>query len=144
MKKPVQTLSLALGALLILGACAMQAQAPAPAPAPAPGASGLSRVLVGRADVSVPGREAVIARVEVAPGAKAGRHTHPGDEISYVMEGEATLLIDGQPPRKVKAGESFVIPAGVVHDAHNDSNAPIKLVGVYVVEKGKPLATPAK
>ncbi|MEO7391432.1 MAG: cupin domain-containing protein [Ramlibacter sp.] len=118
--------------------------AQAPAPAPAAGASGLSRTMVGRGDVSVPGREAVIARVEVAPGAKAGRHTHPGDEISYVMEGEATLLIDGQPPRKVKAGESFVIPAGVVHDAHNDSSAPIKLVGVYVVEKGKPLATAAK
>jgi len=106
-------------------------------------ASGLTRTLVGRADVSVPGREAVVARVEVAPGAKAGRHTHPGDEISYVMEGEAELLIDGQPPRIVKAGESFVIPAGVVHDAHNASDKPIKLVGVYVVEKGKPLASPA-
>ena len=106
-------------------------------------ASGLTRTLVGKADVSVPGREAVIARVEVAPGGKAGRHTHPGDEISYVLEGEAQLLIDGQPPRTVKAGESFVIPAGVVHDAHNDSSAPVKLVGVYVVEKGKPLASPA-
>lgn len=105
--------------------------------------SGLQRTLVGRADVSVPGREAVVARVEVAAGAKAGRHTHPGDEISYVMEGEATLLIDGQPPRTVKAGESFVVPAGVVHDAHNDGNVPIKLLGVYVVEKGRPLASPA-
>ena len=105
--------------------------------------SGLQRTLVGRADVSVPGREAVVARVEVAPGAKAGRHTHPGDEISYVLEGEATLLVDGQPPRIVKAGESFVVPAGVVHDAHNDGSAPIKLVGVYVVEKGQPLAKPA-
>lgn len=106
-------------------------------------ASGLTRQLVGRADVSVAGREAVVARVEVAPGAKAGRHTHPGDEISYVLEGEATLLIDGQAPRIVKAGESFVIPAGVIHDAHNDGSTPTKLVGVYVVEKGKPLATPA-
>jgi quercetin dioxygenase-like cupin family protein len=106
-------------------------------------ASGLTRTMVGRGDVSVPGREAVVARVEVAPGAKAGRHTHPGDEISYVIEGTAQLLIDGQPPRTVKAGESFIIPAGVVHDAHNDSDAPIKLVGVYVVEKGKPLASPA-
>jgi quercetin dioxygenase-like cupin family protein len=106
-------------------------------------ASGLTRTMVGKADVSVPGREAVVARVEVAPGAKAGRHTHPGDEISYVMEGEALLLVDGQPPKRVKAGESFVIPAGVVHDAQNDTQAPIKLVGVYVVEKGKPLATPA-
>ena len=106
-------------------------------------ASGLTRTLVGRADVSVPGREAVIARVEVSPGTYAGRHTHPGDEISYVLEGEAELLIDGQPPRIVKAGESFVIPAGVIHDAHNATDKPIKLVGVYVVEKGKPLATPA-
>ena len=106
-------------------------------------ASGLTRTLVGRADVSVPGREAVVARVEVAPGARAGRHTHPGDEISYVLEGQAELLIDGQPPRIVKAGESFVIPAGVVHDAHNSGDQPTKLVGVYVVEKGKPLASPA-
>ena len=106
-------------------------------------ASGLTRTIVGKADVSVPGREAVVARVEVAPGAKAGRHTHPGDEISYVIEGEATLLVDGQPPRQVKAGESFVIPAGTVHDAHNNGSTPIKLVGVYVVEKGKPLGSPA-
>ena len=105
--------------------------------------SALTRTMVGKGDVSVPGREAVIARVEVAPGGKAGRHTHPGDEISYVLEGESILLIDGQPPRVVKAGESFVIPAGVVHDAHNNSTSVVKLVGVYVVEKGKPLASPA-
>ena len=106
-------------------------------------ASGLTRVMVGRGDVSVPGREAVVARVTVAPGAFAGRHTHPGDEISYLLEGQTELLIDGQPPRLVKAGESFVIPAGVVHDAHNTGSTPAQVIGVYVVEKGKPLATPA-
>jgi quercetin dioxygenase-like cupin family protein len=121
-----------VGGALTLAAGALLAQA-----------SGLTRTMVGRGDVSVPGREAVVARVVVAPGARAGRHTHPGDEISYVMEGQGELLIDGQPPRAIKAGESFIIPAGVVHDAHNSSDAPIKLVGVYVVEKGKPLATPA-
>ena len=105
--------------------------------------SGLTRTLVTRADVSVPGREAVVARVEVAAGASAGRHTHPGDEISYVLEGEVDLLVDGQPARKVKAGEAFAVPAGVVHDARNPSDKPVKLVGVYVVEKGKPLASPA-
>src|ERR1700674_5906728 len=73
---------------------------------------GIKRTVVHKADVSVPGREAVIARVEVAPGANAGRHTHPGDEISYVAEGEGEILIEGQPPRKVKAGDGFVIPAG--------------------------------
>lgn len=132
MKIHQRSAAIALAGLLALAAGGLYAQA-----------SGLTRVMVGRADVSVPGREAVIARVEVAPGAKAGRHTHPGDEISYVLEGEATLLIDGKPPLQVKAGESFVVPAGVVHDAHNNASVPIKLVGVYVVEKGKPLATPA-
>ena len=106
-------------------------------------AGGLTRTVVGRADVSVPGREAVVAKVEVAAGARSGRHTHPGDEISYVTEGQVELLIDGQAPRMVKAGESFVIPAGTVHEAHNTSEAPVRLIGVYVVEKGKPLATPA-
>lgn len=132
MKTHKRGITLVIGGLLALAAGGLFAQA-----------SGLTRVMVGKADVSVPGREAVVARVEVAPGAKAGRHTHPGDEISYVMEGEATLLVDGQPPKQVKAGESFVVPAGVVHDAHNNGSGPIKLVGVYVVEKGKPLATPA-
>jgi quercetin dioxygenase-like cupin family protein len=106
-------------------------------------APGLTRTVVTKADVSVPGREAVVARVEVAPGGVAGWHTHPGDEISYVTEGEAPLLVAGQPPRKVAAGEGFVIAAGVVHNAKNDSNVPTRLVGVYVVEKGKPLASPA-
>jgi len=103
---------------------------------------GIQRTVVHKSDVSVPGREAVIARVEIAPGASAGRHTHPGDEISYVVEGEAEIQIDGQPPRKVKAGDGFVIPAGSIHNARNTGAGPFKLVGVYVVEKGKPLATP--
>ena len=133
----------ALASLLFVAACSTQAQSTAPAASAAPSSGALKRELVTRADVSVPGREAVVARVEVGPGGKAGRHTHPGDEISYVAEGETMLLIDGQPPRKVKAGESFVIPAGVIHDAHNTSDKPVKLVGVYIVEKGKPLATPA-
>ena len=123
----------ALGlAFIVLSAGALFAQNP-----------GIQRTIVHKADVSVPGREAVIARVELAPGARAGRHTHPGDEISYVVEGEGEILIDGQPARKVKTGDGFVIPAGAKHDAHNTGSAPLKLVGVYVVEKGKPLATPA-
>src|SRR5262249_16785461 len=104
---------------------------------------GIQRTVVHRSDVSVPGREAVIARVEIAPEARAGRHTHPGEEISYIVEGEGEILIEGQTPRKVKAGDGFVIPAGAKHDAHNIDAQPLKLVAVYVVEKGKPLATPA-
>jgi quercetin dioxygenase-like cupin family protein len=124
--------TVAAGLTLIAFAGVIVAQVPA-----------LTRTIVTRADVSVPGREAVIARVEVAPGGVAGWHTHPGDEISYVTEGEATVLVAGQPPRKVAAGDAFVIPAGVVHNAKNDGAVAIKLVGVYVIEKGKPLASPA-
>jgi quercetin dioxygenase-like cupin family protein len=105
---------------------------------------GLDRVVVGKGEISVPGREAVIATVDVAPGVRAGRHTHPGDEISYIIEGELELLIDGQPTRTMRAGESVVIPAGTVHDAHNARGASARLVAVYVVEKGQPLATPVQ
>ena len=104
---------------------------------------GIQRTILQRKDISVPNREAVIARVEIAPGASAGRHTHPGEEISYILDGEADILIEGQPPLKVKAGDSFVIPSGAKHDAHNTGSVPMHLVGIYLVEKGKPLATPA-
>jgi len=117
---------------LIVAAGALVAQTPA-----------ITRTVVTRKDVSVPGREAVVAKVEIIPGGSAGRHTHPGDEISYILEGEGEILMEGQPPLKVKAGDGFIVPAGVKHDAHNTGTTTLKLVGVYVVEKGKPLATPA-
>ena len=129
MKRIVQTAAVSL----LAAVASVLAQAP-----------GVQRTVVHKADVSVPGREAVIARVELAPGASAGRHTHPGDEISYVIDGEAEIIVQGQPTRKVKAGDGFVIPAGAIHDAHNTGSTPLKLAGIYVVEKGKPLATPAK
>jgi len=103
---------------------------------------GVQRTVVTRSDVSVPGREAVIAHVIIAPGSAVGRHTHPGEEISYVTDGEGELLIDGQPARKLKAGDGLIVPAGVIHDARNTGTKPLILVAVYLVEKGKPLATP--
>ena len=103
---------------------------------------GIKRTVVFTGGVSVPGREARIASVEIAPGANAGHHTHPGDEITYVMEGQGELLIDGEPPLKFKAGEGFVVKAGLKHDARNTGTQPLKLAAIYVVEKGKPTATP--
>jgi quercetin dioxygenase-like cupin family protein len=117
--------------LAILGAGPAQAQ-------------GIKRTVVTKADVSVPGREAVVARIELEPGVSAGRHSHPGDEISYVLEGEGQLMIDGEAPRSMKPGEAVVIPAGKVHDAKNVGSGTMRLIGVYVVEKGQPLASPAK
>src|SRR3954465_2356171 len=139
MKRIVQTAAVALPAAV----ASVLAQAP-----------GVQRTVVYKADVSVPGREAVIARVELAPGASAGGGPAPvcaggpaapwGGGPHVVMEGEGDIIIEGQPTRKVKAGDGFVIPAGAIHDAHNTGSTPLKLAGIYVVDKGKPLATPAK
>jgi quercetin dioxygenase-like cupin family protein len=104
---------------------------------------GIQRTIIQRKDLSMPGREAVVARVEVAPGTYAGRHTHNGEEIGYLIEGEGEVLIEGQPAIHLKPGDSFIVPAGAKHDAHNTGSAPMKMVSVYLIEKGKPLATPA-
>ena len=104
---------------------------------------GITRTVINRKDISMPGREAVIAKVELAPGTAAGRHTHPGEEISYILEGEGEILVEGQPVQKVKAGDSFIIPAGAIHDARNTGTVPMRLVGIYLVDKSKPMATPA-
>jgi quercetin dioxygenase-like cupin family protein len=80
---------------------------------------------------------------EIPGGGAAGRHTHPGIETGYVLEGEAELLVDGKPPLQLKAGDSYSIPAGVVHDAKVHENKHLKVLGVYVVVKTKPLASPA-
>src|SRR6185312_8399390 len=121
----------ALRSLLLFTTAVLLAQAPA-----------IQRTVVTRKDVSVPGREGIVTKVEIAPGGSAGRHTHPGDEISYVLEGQGEILMEGQPALKVKPGDGFIIPGGVKHDARNTGSTPLKLLGVYVVDKGKPLATP--
>ena len=109
-----------------------------------PAQTGFKRIPVQQGDLSIPGREAVQAIAEFQPGAEAGRHTHPGDEFSYILEGTITLEVDGKPAVMKKAGESFSIPAGTVHNARNTSKAVAKVFGTYIIEKGKPVASPAK
>ena len=105
---------------------------------------GFKRVELQKHDLSTPGREALVARGEFQPGAAAPRHTHPGEEIGFVLEGEVTVEIDGQPAKTLKAGDTFFIPAGTVHTAKNTGKAQALVLSTYVVEKGKPLATPVK
>jgi quercetin dioxygenase-like cupin family protein len=84
----------------------------------------------------------VTATLELPPNGAAARHTHPGTEIGYVLEGSATLIIDGQAAREVKAGDSWIVDAGVPHEGRAGP-AGVKVLGTFVVEKGKPLAAPA-
>jgi quercetin dioxygenase-like cupin family protein len=79
---------------------------------------------------------------EVQPGGTAGRHSHPGIETGYVLEGEADLIVEGK-PQHLKAGDSYSIPAAAVHDVKVTGDKPFKALGIYVVDKTKPLATPA-
>ena len=105
---------------------------------------GFTRKLLQDHDITAPDRHVVQALAEFVPGGVAGKHTHPGEEFGYVVEGTLQLEITGQPPRTVKAGESFYVPAGVVHDGKNIGSGPAKVLATYVVEKGKPVASPAK
>lgn len=89
------------------------------------------------------GYATVTGIAEIQPGGSAGRHTHPGIETGYVLEGEADLLIDGKPDLHLKAGDSYSVPAGAVHDAKVHGDKALKVLGIYVVDKAKPLASPA-
>jgi quercetin dioxygenase-like cupin family protein len=103
--------------------------------------TGIKRTPLQKLDFPA-GYNTVTAIAEVPAGGAAGRHTHPGAETGYVLEGELELLIDGQPPMKIKAGESYQIPEGAIHDA-KAGDKPFKVLGVYVVKAGEPLAKPA-
>jgi len=89
------------------------------------------------------GYNVVSAIAEIAPGNCAGRHTHPGVESSYVMEGALLLKIEGKPDQTLKAGDSFQIPANTPHDACTVPGQVFKVLANYIIEKGKPLASPA-
>lgn len=104
----------------------------------------VQRTILIRGESSIPGREVIVARVDIAPGATVGRHTHFGDEIGHVQEGDLEMNVGGDAARKVTTGEAFIIPAGKVHSARNIGDGTAHVIVTYVVEKDKPLAVPAK
>jgi quercetin dioxygenase-like cupin family protein len=103
---------------------------------------GLKRTLLNRTDGPAPGYETIEARIEIPPGSLIARHTHFGVETSYVLEGSVMLDVEGVGPKVYATGQGFQVPTGVPHGGKS-GDAPATLIGVYVVEKGKPLATPA-
>ncbi|WP_245326892.1 cupin domain-containing protein, partial [Bradyrhizobium sacchari] len=97
-----------------------------------------------RHDLSAPGREAVQVRVDLAPGVAFGRHTHPGEEIIYVLAGAIEYDVEGKPPVTLRAGGVLFIPAGTVHAAKNVGVESASELATYIVAKDKPLLTLAK
>jgi quercetin dioxygenase-like cupin family protein len=107
-------------------------------------APGITRVDLQQHDLSVPGREVIQNRVEISSEAFPFKHFHYGEEIIYVLEGELEYQIEGEPPRRVKAGEALTVPAEAVHAVKNVGDRNGAELATYVVEKGKPLITLAE
>ena len=94
-------------------------------------------------DLPIPGYQAVMAAVEIPAGGREGRHTHPGALVVYVQEGVLTLDQEGKPTMTYKAGDSFYIEPGKIHEGINKGTSPVKAIATFVIEKGKPLTSPA-
>ena len=137
MRSPLRNAVAATLLALVAGTLAINAAAQAALPVPA-----IKRTLLQRTDIA-PDREVILGIAEIPPGLAAGRHTHFGLETGYVIEGSASLEIEGETPKLLKAGDSYTIPAGKIHDAKTVGDKPVKVLATYVVEKGKPLSTPA-
>ena len=124
-------------AVLLVGSCLALHVAWAQQP-------GITRTDLQRHDLSVPGREVIQVRVDIDPGVVAPKHTHPGEEIIYVLEGTLEYEVEGQPPVTLKAGDVLFIPAATIHAAKNVGRGNAAELATYVVEKGKPLLTLVK
>ena len=100
---------------------------------------GIKRTDALRHDLGVPGREVIQVRVDFDPGVAFGKHSHPGAEVAYVLEGTLEYRLEGEPPVTLKVGEALFIPAGVIHAAKNVGTGNAAELATYIVEKGKPL-----
>jgi quercetin dioxygenase-like cupin family protein len=104
--------------------------------------AGITRIDLQRHHLSVPGREVVQTIVELDPGVTSSRHTHPGEEIVYVLEGAPLEYhVEGKPSVTLKPGDVLFIPAGTIHAAKNVGNRKGAELATYIVETGKPLVT---
>jgi quercetin dioxygenase-like cupin family protein len=105
--------------------------------------TGVRRQVLQRTAGPADGLEVLLVKVEIAPGAAAGRHSHPGIETGYVVEGEVVMEIEGEAPRTLVPGDSYLVPAGRIHDVRAVGGRPARALATFVVERGKPLAAPA-
>ncbi|QAY79790.1 cupin domain-containing protein [Sphingosinicella sp. BN140058] len=106
--------------------------------------AGITRVDLDKNDLGIAGREAVRVRVDFAAGAEAARHSHPGEELVYVLAGTLEYRLDGHSPVTLRTGDVLFIPADAIHAVRNVGAGTGSELATYVVEKGKPLVVPAK
>ena len=124
----------------VTGFMATDASAEGAPPAATPG---VSRKILSQSDGPSPGYVTLLVAIEIEAGVMIGRHTHPGIESAYILEGGFDLPIEGQPTRAYEPGDGFVIPPGTPHAGGKNGDAKTRVLSTYIVEKGKPLASPA-
>ena len=105
---------------------------------------GIRRTELQRHDLSIPGREAIQVRIDFDPGAMFPRHSHPGEEIIYVLKGWLEYQVGNDPPMRLRAGDVLFIPAGMIHTAKNVGDSSAAELATYVVQKGRRLVTIAR
>ena len=108
-----------------------------------PPAGGVTRKILSQADGPAAGYETLLVEATIEAGVAVGRHTHPGIESAYVLEGGFELPIQGHETRNLKPGDAFQIPPDTPHAGGKAGTAKSRILITYVVQKGKPLASPA-
>ena len=111
--------------------------------APPAATGGVTRKILSQTDGPTPGYTTLLVEATIEPGVSVARHTHPGVESAYVMEGGFELPIQGQATRMIKKGDGFQIPPETPHAGGKAGDTKTRILITYVVEKGKPLASPA-
>ena len=104
---------------------------------------GPSRKVLIQRDLDIPGYEVILNEASLPVGGREGKHRHPGAFVGYLLEGEMTLEMEGQPSTTLKAGDSAFVPAGQVHEGINTGKVPIRALVTFIVKKGATLTTPA-
>src|SRR5437870_9857439 len=111
--------------------------------APPAATGGVTRKILSQTDGPAPGYVTLLVEATIEAGTPVGRHTHPGIESAYVLEGGFELPVQGQPTRMIKPGDAFQIPPETPHGGGKAGTAKSRVLITYVVEKAKPLASPA-
>jgi quercetin dioxygenase-like cupin family protein len=131
--RPLSSIPLTAAAVLVLAGAAVAAQP-----------AGVAKTTLQEQGFPGPPNHTVLVRTRVAPGAEVAPHTHPGAEMAYVLSGRAQVRIEGQAPRTLGPGGSFSVPPGTPHAVRNAGPGPLTILSTYVVDRGKPIASPAR
>ena len=99
------------------------------------------RTELQRAKAAAPGREIFQTLVEIPEGIASGRHSHPGEEVGYIIRGDVAMEFDEGPTITLHTGDPFLIPPDTIHNARNIGTVTTKMLSSYFIEEGKPLTT---